>query len=231
MTCEITDRDQRIDDFLLAKLSPEDADAFEIHLFGCPECFEELRLREQMVKLIKEERVTAVAFDTPHRSSTPQRSSWQSVFDFWRIRQNAWIYAGAVAIIIVFTILSLFRRQDSLRSDAAKFAESAYLESALRQTYRAAEVSVNVLSPALSENFTGEIAFRWEIRKAEKVFSSPLILKILNNKQETVHETIVAGNEYRLEKGVLAPGLYYWTLEEQGNALHLGKFFVNKPIH
>jgi hypothetical protein len=230
MKCEITDRDQRIDDFLLAKLSQEDAETFEIHLFGCPECFEELRLREQVVKLIKEERVTAAAFDMPHRSPAPQKSFLQSFFDFWRIRQNAWIYAGAAAMIIVLAVLSLFRRQDSLRSDADRFAESAYLESALRQTYRAAGVSVNVLSPVLSENFTGEIAFRWEIRKAGEDSSRTLVLKILNNKQETVHETIVAGNEYRLAKGILAPGLYYWTLEAQGNTLHLGKFFVNKPI-
>ncbi len=82
---EITDRDQRIDDFLLEKLSPEDADAFEIHLFGCPECFEELRLREQMVKLIKEERVTVVEGHARQRSPQKPIGLIRSIAEFFRL--------------------------------------------------------------------------------------------------------------------------------------------------
>ena len=226
MKCEITDRDQRIDDFLLEKLSPEDAEAFEIHLFGCPECLAELRLREQMAKLIKEERVTVVADYPPQQLPKPRLGVIKSIADFLRLQQNVWIYAGAAAVLLIgFFLIPLLRKQETPNMYAANFVEAPDLESKLGQALRSSEFSLSIISPKIGENFTGNIDFRWELKKDEQV--GPLALKILNNREIPVHEATVENGQYTC-KEKLAPGLYYWALEENGETLYLGNFFVNK---
>ena len=44
----------RIDDYLLGKLSPEENDAFEIYCFGNPEFLKEVQIREEIINVIKE---------------------------------------------------------------------------------------------------------------------------------------------------------------------------------
>ncbi|MGH7595536.1 MAG: zf-HC2 domain-containing protein [bacterium] len=228
MKCEIMDRDQRIDDFLLAKLSPEDADAFEIHLFGCPECFEELRLREQMVKLIKEERVTAVEDYARQRSPKPAIDLAKSIVEFLRFKQNVWIYAGAAAVLLIgFFITQLLRRQEAPDIYAANFVELPHLESRVGQTFRSGDFSLAVFAPKIGENFTGEILFRWEMEKDGEKFTGPLELKILDNRENLVHAATVESRQYNFKEN-LAPGLYYWTLDDRGETLYVGKFFVNQ---
>jgi hypothetical protein len=229
MKCEMSDRDQRIDDFLLAKLSPEDAEAFEIHLFGCLECFEELRLREQMVKLIKEERVTVV--DDYARQRSPQQPAGliRDIAKFLRFRQNIWIYAGAAAVLLIgFFITQLLRRQETPDIYAANFVELPHLESRVGQAFRSGGFSLAVISPQIGENFSGEVLFRWELEKDGEKFSTPLELKILDNRENLGHAAIVESGQYNLKKK-LAPGLYYWTLDHRGETLYVGKFFAKKP--
>ena len=109
MPCDMKNRDRRIDDFLLGKLSPNDAEVFEIHAFGCAECLDELRLREQMIALIKEERVTAVA-DHIHRRPV---SLTRTILAFFRLQRNILIYAGVVAVLLIgFFIILLFSFND-----------------------------------------------------------------------------------------------------------------------
>lgn len=228
MKCEIMDRDQRLDDFLLAKLSPKEAEAFEIHAFGCPECLAELRLREQMVKLIKEERVTVVVNHPPKRLPQKRPGAIKAIADFLRRQQNVWIYAGAAAVLLIgFLISTLLRRPETPDMYAANFSEIPHLESKLGQALRSSEFSLSIISPEIGENFAGNIDFRWEIKKDEQAFSGPLVLKILNNREITVRAATVENGRYTC-KEKLAPGVYYWTLEEQGEMLYLGKFFVNK---
>lgn len=230
MPCEISDRDRRIDDFLMNQLTPADAEAFEIHLFGCKECLAELRLREQMMEILAEERVTAASIEAVRQTNVPRRGLLPFRFDFWHMLQNAWIYAGAVAIIVVFVVITRFDQKDSACLDMAAFAESPHLESALQQTYRTAKTGVKALSPAPGENFTGEIVFRWEVQGREADSNRALALKILDNQENLIHAASAENGHYPFKEN-LAPGLYYWTLEEQGETLYVGKFFVNKPDH
>lgn len=228
MPCEIKNRDQRIDDFLLEKLSPEDAEAFEIHLFGCPECLEELRMREQMIKFIKEERVTVVADYPPQRLPKQRLGVIKSIADFLRLQQNIWIYAGAAAILLIgFFIIPLLRRQEAPNTYAANFIETPSLESKLGETLRSSEFFLSIIAPKIGENFITEIAFRWEIKKDDQEFHGPLILKVLNNWEKTIHTATVENGRYDFKVN-LVPGVYYWTLEEQDETLYLGKFFVKK---
>jgi anti-sigma factor RsiW len=150
MKCEMSDRDQRIDDFLLEKLSPEDTEAFEIHLFGCSECLQELRLREQMVKLIKEERVTLVAAPVATRAPAQSVSWIRSLSDFFNLRPSGWIYVGAAAVLLVgFVITQIVRKTDHAEMYAANFIEPPQLESMLGQVQRSSAFAVSVLSHAL----------------------------------------------------------------------------------
>jgi hypothetical protein len=228
MSCEFVNRDQRIDDFLLGKLSPAEAEAFEIHIFGCAECLDELRLREQMIALIKEERVTAIADYPPQRLPKQRPRLIKPIVNFLRFRPNIWIYAGTAAVLLIgFFIIPLLRRQETPNTFTANFIEAPALESKFGQALRSSEFSLTIIVPQIGENFIGDIEFRWEIRKDEQAFSGPLVLKILNNREASAHTATVENGQY-ICKEKLAPGVYYWTLEEQGETLYLGKFFVKK---
>jgi hypothetical protein len=228
MNCAIIDRDQRIDDFLQSKLSPEDAEAFEIHLFGCPECLAELRLREQMVKLIKEERLTAVDDYAQPQPSPQPRGVINSIVDFFRFRQNIWIYASAAAVLLVgVLIMQIFRSKEVPIEYAANFEEISHLESKVGQSFRSFNMEVSVISPAVGQDFTGNIFFRWELKKDGETFNGPVDLKIMNNREKPVHSAEITGSQYDFKQR-LAPGLYYWSLENRGESLYLGKFFVKR---
>jgi len=223
MSCDLKNRDHHIDDFLLGKFSLADAEAFEIHVFGCAECLSELRLREQMVALIKEERVTAVAESARRQSA----SLLSSIRNFFRLQPNVWIYAVAAILVVGLAFTLFWRRSATPEIDAANFAELPHLESRVGQTLRSGDLSLSVRAPKIGGNFSKDIEFRWEAQKDGEEFRGSLALKILNNREEPVHATTVENGHYIL-KVKLAPGLYYWTLEEQGETLYLGKFFVKK---
>jgi len=191
-------------------------------VFGCAACLDELRLREQMMALIKEARITAVAERVRRRPA-------KSILDFFRLQPNVWIFAGAAAALLIgLFITQLLRRPEEPNIYAANFVEVPHLESKLGQALRSSEFSLTIIVPQIGENFIGDIEFRWEIKKDEQTFSGPLVLKILNNRETTVHIATVENDQYTC-KEKLAPGVYYWTLEEQGETLYLGKFFVMKP--
>lgn len=221
MTCAITDREQRLDDFLLRKLSEPEAEAFEIHVFGCAECLQELRMREQMITLMQEER--AVATQTTRVQS--RAGVVRAITDFFSLRPNAWIYAGAaVALLVAILASPLFRGQDAAENYATNFAPSPQLESLIGQAQRSSRFTVAVFSPRSGENFTGEVVFHWQIKQGGEEVAEPMTLKILNNLETLIHSASVAGKEYRLRER-LAPGLYYWTLEHKEGTAHVGKFF------
>lgn len=230
MTCELPDRDKRIDDFLMKKLSAEQAEAFEIHLFGCKDCLAELRMREQMVKIIKEERVTAVSDVARPRRAKSRINLVQTIADFFRIRPNTWVYVGVVAILLIaILVLPRFREQEGAEKYATNFSKSQRLESLVGQALRSSDLSISVASPRNDENFSSEdVWFRWQIKKGEDSVDLPLELKVLNNQEEIIHSVQVEGQEYRLQERP-APGLYYWILEYQGETLYLGKFFFRLP--
>jgi anti-sigma factor RsiW len=49
--------DHLIDEYLLDKLKPEDAEAFEEHYFICPHCFAKLDQQSEIVQILKKEGV------------------------------------------------------------------------------------------------------------------------------------------------------------------------------
>jgi len=228
--CKLHDRTQRIDDYVMGKLSDKEAKAFEIHLFGCPECLEELRIQEQMLNLIKEERQALIADYSEEKSLKQKGGMTVAIRNLFATWPKSWIYAGAVVavLVIAFFSLKLWQKDNAAEMDLANFEVNPYLESVMQQTYQTSDVSISILSPQTGENFDGTILFQWEIKKEGDLFSGPFDLKILNNQEGLIHSERVHGNQLKLERR-LTPGLYYWTLEDNGEMLILGKFFVSKP--
>lgn len=84
--------------------------------------------------------------------------------------------------------------------------------------------SVAILTPENGITLQGDIRFSWKALVAK-----PLLLKILNNRNETLYS-------YRVQSGQgqtvfefnepLKPGLYYWKLEQGHDLAHVGKFFI-----
>ena len=228
MNCELPDRDQRMDDFLMGKLSQQESEAFEIHLFGCPECLEEVRIREETIKLIKQER-GLLAAERPAQSSRGAAAIRLWTNRLIQERRSAWVYVGIAAALLLLLILGrqvLLKRHTPVETEA-RFVESPRLESVLKQTFQSSELSVSINSPRVGQNLTGEILFQWRITSEGKEFRRPLELRILNNRETLVWTTTVETDHYVLEEP-LDTGVYYWTLEEQGQMLYLGKFFVRK---
>lgn len=110
MKCELSNREQFIDAYVTGSLSQEERDTFDEHCFNCDLCFQELRLKEEMAALIKEEgktifsdylekqKVKRVGFVRSLIGKLP-RLSWE-----WGTPQ--WVYAtvavGAIAVICFF---------------------------------------------------------------------------------------------------------------------------------
>ena len=226
--CEITNRDQLIDDYITGKLAQEERDKFDEHCFDCDDCFEELVLREEMVGLIREESDVLFADYLQKRKAKSENWFSSKLNQFKQLSlstQPRWLYASAaIAVLIIFGLVVFNKLKSPVSADfyAANFEASPNLEDMVGQVFRST-YSLKVLSPEKGVNLKGEITFQWEIQ-----YDGELYLKILNNVEDVIWEEMTKSNDYRFTNE-LAPGLYYWKLETEDRLLYVGKFFVKKP--
>lgn len=233
MKCELRDRDQLIDNFLLGKLSKEESDNFEIHIFGCQECFEEVRMREHMIGLVKKEREALIV---EYRRAGPNIETERpaigsTLLDFFQRLGSMWVYAAVtMAVLIVAVFVIQFIRDDDLEIYAVNFETNQRLESLLDQRMRSIELDVLILSPQNDATFESDISFNWILRKDDMQFSEVLELRIMDNKENVVFTSRIEDTQFNLTEK-LNPGLYYWTLDSQLGTLYLGKFQVTSSDH
>jgi len=90
-------------------------------------------------------------------------------------------------------------------------------------------VTISIVSPEIGQNLKTYVLFKWAVTKGDTKFSGPFRLKIMNHKGSVIDSVEVTGGQYK--SGKLEPGLYFWTIEEKGEMLYSGKFFVNKPTN
>ena len=109
----------------------------------------------------------------------------------------------------------------SPRNFAANFTSSPNMEDLVGMEVRAASVTVE--SPANGQAVTGDIAFRWN-----SAGKATFKVRVLTNKEEEVFQATTDRNMVLCAKR-LDPGLYYWTLLENGELVHVGKFMVPLP--
>jgi len=101
MSCEFTNRDILIDEYINGELSKEERTSFEEHLLTCDLCARELWLREEMVSLIRNEKDILFS-DYLGMARTEKISIIKSLAENlrWRKKQNRWIYATGIAFIL-----------------------------------------------------------------------------------------------------------------------------------
>lgn len=75
--------------------------------------------------------------------------------------------------------------------------------------------------PANGDTISIHEIFSWDGMKPAALYT----LSILDNRGRELAQARLARSNYRLERA-LAPGLYYWKVEEEGDLVFVGKFFV-----
>lgn len=219
-----------MDDYLLGKLGKDEAEAFEIYCSEHPEFLEEVRVREQLLRLIKEEGEALFTEDAELESSVHSKGERISIARIFKNRRARWFYAAAaIAAVIALVVIPRLIREEGPSRYAGNFLPSEHMESLMESVFRGGEIDISVLSPATGENFQGSVRFEWNARQEGAEFSGPFELVLLNNKEEEVFRREIEGRQFVLEKK-LHPGLYYWTLDYGGETLSLGKFFIRKPV-
>jgi len=226
MKCEITNRERLIDEYLSGALSDEEKESFDEHCFGCDVCFRELRLREEMAGLIRDEGEILFA-DYLEKRKTKKQGVFQTVLDklssFNLTYQPRWVYATAsVAVIVLCVVIyrTAFLPGNGDRF-SANFIPTPYLEEMITDVSRS--YSLVVLSPQIGDAVEGNIQFQWE-----EIGEEPLSLKILNNRGEELFSSTQTNHHYIFKQN-LNPGLYYWKMESDEELLFVGKFLVGKP--
>lgn len=235
MACDLKNRDKIIADYLTDELSEAEIFTFEQHYFQCKVCFEELKLCERAVNLIKNEGEAVFM----HSGSQWFKSISIFLKNFkwnpadWRPN---WRYAVAFSVLILILSISLpiairqyknSLEQKEIPVHAENFKPSAKFENLMMQTYQSDTVLINV-KPHNDVNFKNEILFQWEIKKNDLPYKGLFELKIYSNKENTLYRFSVRNNQFQLNEA-LSPGLYYWSLMTEDEMVHLGRFYVQKP--
>jgi hypothetical protein len=99
------------------------------------------------------------------------------------------------------------------------FLPSPVFESLAGQTVRSG--GMEVLRPRLGDTIAGPQHFQWRGVAGDERFR----IEILTNRGGRFLSSEVRGGSYTLRER-LAPGLYYWKLEQKGELLYVGKFMV-----
>lgn len=223
--------DEMIDDYLFDRLSPKQRETFEVLCFNDTSLFEELRFREMVLAALRQAKEVALGDERQAKPTMPKsRAPWLGSA-VAQSRRLAYFAAAAITIAILGTVLFRVVNNDAARKERDRL-QQLYLANAepiqslefnLGATSRSS-YSIEVISPKSGQNFEEpDIPFQWQIN-----FTGQLYLVIVSKQTEQKRFAIPVGaNQFRLRKQ-LQPGMYYWKLETDDEALYIGKFFVKK---
>ncbi len=88
----------KIDDYLLGRLNEKETDEFEEHIFDCEACFEDLKFREEIIRVIKE-KGKDIFLSVPEPESVRQSSRSFLRFKPW------WPVAALAAAAVLLVAL------------------------------------------------------------------------------------------------------------------------------
>ena len=100
------------------------------------------------------------------------------------------------------------------------FAANTTLENFIGRDERG-ESKVEIISPSIGADIKMPIKFEWMTARKNMTLN----FVILNNRNSSVYERLINGNELTIDSK-LKPGLYYWKLESTNEAEAMGKFYV-----
>ena len=238
MNCDLNNRTELIEKYLLKELPSDELKLFEEHFLSCDECFEELQQTSQLTNFIKDEgNVLFRQYIQPGRDSPSRLAAYIKEFFLpsWSVKP-ALTYAF-VAVFSGLIVITIFngpgndnlnfagneRLSELMQQYPSRFIEAGDLENLISQEYRAGE-SIEILSPSKNKIFSGEVIFEWKSESAEK-----LQVKVLDNNENVISESDGSGSTFILKADdlKLQTGLYYWKLESPTDLLYVGKFYVD----
>ncbi len=102
MQCAKKNRNELIEDYLAGGLSNKEKEAFEEHFFNCNTCFQELRLRQEVVDLIKDEgKVLFESYLTQETQDTVTFKPQNRWLQWPRLAGSArWVYVTLVLLVV-----------------------------------------------------------------------------------------------------------------------------------
>jgi len=229
MECKLHNRSERIAAYLADELSEAEKLAFEEHYFECSECFAELTIASDAVRVIRQEGRRAFS-ESDSSAAKPFAAVRDYLSNLIETIQRRPGFAIAVVLIFIIAVspliyFQLTRSPSGGEPYAANFEPSPVLESYMGQTLKSRQFVLEA-QPANDESFEKpEIEFRWTLQDEHAESAGPLELRILDNKQKHMYSFQVNENLLAFDKK-LEPGLYYWTLLSESEMIYLGRFFV-----
>ncbi len=241
MNCDLNNRIELIEKYLLKELPDTEMKSFEAHFLSCDECFEELQQTSHLANFIKDEgNVLFKEYIQPERDSPSRLAAYIKEFFLpsWSVKP-ALTYAF-VAVFSGLIVITVFngpgngdlnfpgneRITELMKQYPGRFVEAGDLENLISQQYRTGE-SVDVLSPEKDKIFSGEVVFEWKSESGQK-----LQVKVLDNNEKVITESESSANTFVLKADELnlQTGLYYWKLESPTDLLYVGKFYFDSSM-
>ena len=237
MPCNITNRSELIEKYILKELTPDQMRSFEEHFLDCDKCFSELSETSQLKEFIKEEgNLLFEEYIFGHERDSPFETLIKFLKKLFipKFTLRPVLAYGFTAFFSGLIIFNMFYSvNDNFDTPSERLTElkqlypdnftlAPELESQISQVYRSS-ITVDVVSPKIAEEFENEITFSWKLNEKQ-----PLTLKILDNKENIVKNeaSVTSPVDLALSTEKFNPGLYYWKLETENDLLYVGKFFV-----
>ena len=236
--CEIY-VETHVEAYLDGTLSDSDREAFEERFFSCQKCFQAVQFRQEYKSFIKQEAIQQLpelveAYSPGSSHTAPETHSSAQVVEMPAPQENRrrsmWPYLRIAAILVLVSGFAYFWSGGEIST--TPFTVNSSLEKAMTGEVRSGE-HLTIYSPQIGEEMDGQISFNWAANDSD-IEIPELQLVVLDNQAAPIHEALVSGGSYQLDKE-LAPGLYYWELATQGSGfesgktLFLGKFTVIHP--
>lgn len=115
MNCKVKNREKVINDYFLGALSKADKDAFDEHCFNCEICFQELKLKEDAIRLIKQDGQEIFAYYLDKKDSSKREKVHSTIFDF------PWIPIGKAPAYVLATIFIMLLSIGIYQKFASKY--------------------------------------------------------------------------------------------------------------
>lgn len=183
MKCNLENREELISKYLLNELSDDECLKFEEHYFVCEECFKKLKVAEEAVHFIKNNRLS-VAHDS-------EKSNFLDKIFGEFTKPIKWGIALASVVILFFIAYTIFNKSPEIQKDEVITKDESDSLKNLFQDKSPAEITEKTNSEKNQKNLIAELSvdafninpyyeelIKENVRSADKVLDkviSPLI--------------------------------------------------------
>ena len=184
-----------IDNYLLGRLSEPDREKFEEHYFNCPDCFQEMAQRDELISVVKTKGYEL--FHDELLAEEPRRIPWyESALSYLTPRQ--WAVAAVSAALLLVVIFGVI---PSLRTTAPQFFIN---EDLVRGE------SITLISPVIDINIV-PYQFKWKSHGENVEYKIYLYNERLLWTTTTKENSIILPDEVR--KMMTADEEYSWQVK------------------